>query len=72
MAKRRPGRVPGTFSTGRESYVRQIEDAFRAGRIPPGRVTIAETYHDDWCSLIRGRGDCDCNPEVRIGDGGGS
>jgi hypothetical protein len=23
--------------------------------------------HDDWCDLLTGKGDCNCNPDITIG-----
>jgi hypothetical protein len=31
---------------------------------PPGRVTHMIVQHDDWCRLLRGKGDCNCNPDI--------
>ena len=46
-------------------YLDQIQRAHAAGRVPVG-VSVAQVFHDDWCALLAGRGECDCNPEVRV------
>lgn len=23
-------------------------------------------YHDDWCDLLSGKGECNCDPEIKI------
>lgn len=30
----------------------------------PG-VHHIQVAHDDWCALLRGTGDCNCNPDVQ-------
>jgi hypothetical protein len=27
-------------------------------------VTIATVAHDDWCLLLNGKGECNCDPEI--------
>jgi hypothetical protein len=27
-------------------------------------VMMAEVQHDNWCRLLKGRGECNCNPEI--------
>ena len=34
----------------------------------PG-VFVAEVSHDDWCNLLKGKGPCNCNPDVKIDNG---
>jgi hypothetical protein len=28
-------------------------------------VHHVQVLHDDWCAMLRGVGECNCNPEVR-------
>lgn len=32
----------------------------------PGTVIELNVEHDDWCALLRGRGACNCNPDVSL------
>jgi hypothetical protein len=31
----------------------------------PGKVTLLQVLHDDWCNIFTG-GKCNCNPEIRL------
>ena len=35
--------------------------------IKPGTVTHVTVYHDDWCDLLNGKGQCNCKPTVKLG-----
>jgi hypothetical protein len=38
--------------------------ARRDASIEPGGIYTLAVAHDDWCSLLKGTGPCDCNPVV--------
>jgi hypothetical protein len=29
-----------------------------------GGVFVVNIQHDDWCDLVNGRGECNCEPEI--------
>ena len=33
---------------------------------PAGGVSDISFVHDDWCRFLAKRGDCNCNPDIRI------
>jgi hypothetical protein len=35
------------------------------GKLKPGALYTIDVLHDDWCLLLRGKGPCNCNPEIR-------
>lgn len=35
-----------------------------AQTVQPGTYQDVYVYHDDWCALLKGKGSCNCNPEV--------
>ena len=37
-----------------------------AASMEPGTCTRITVLHDDWCSLLIGRGPCDCEPDYII------
>lgn len=39
-----------------------------AGTFPVGQVSHVTIGHDSWCKLLRGKGDCNCRPKVRLGN----
>jgi hypothetical protein len=32
--------------------------------VKPGRLYRMEIHHDDWCALLKGEGECDCDPDI--------
>ena len=42
------------------------EKAKAAGQIGKGDGLIMPILHDSWCAFLAGRGQCNCNPEVRV------
>jgi hypothetical protein len=48
------------------NYVRKLDEA--TARVPPkpGEVRHISVVHDNWCSLIAGKGPCDCDPSIEI------
>ena len=48
-------------------YVCRILDAARQGFGHRGKVTTVEVWHDSYCNLFRGRGVCDCDPDIVFG-----
>lgn len=44
-----------------------FDDVLRLGQaLGRGSVGFVTVAHDEWCSLLRGVGPCDCGPEVRL------
>lgn len=41
-----------------------LEVAQAEGKLQGGTVHFIDVRHDHWCSLIKGKGPCDCEPEV--------
>lgn len=35
--------------------------------VEPG-VHVVDVLHDDWCSILKGEGFCDCDPDVAFRD----
>lgn len=33
-------------------------------RLRPGGLYVVDVAHDDWCELLAGKGQCNCNPAV--------
>ncbi len=29
-------------------------------------IVDARIYHDDWCKELKGTGECNCNPDIRM------
>jgi len=48
-------------------YVERIVEAARAGAIKPGEARVVRVMHDDWCALLKGKGQCNCNPDIELG-----
>lgn len=51
------------------NYMRQLLcEAARLGMesgVKRGEAYITTVAHDSWCKLLNGKGDCNCDPEVR-------
>ena len=45
------------------NYLQKVNALAVQGKIPMGHASV---LHDDWCDLLQGRGDCNCNPEVKL------
>ncbi len=41
-----------------------------SAHLKPG-IHHMQVAHDDWCNLLRGKGQCNCNPDVRPCDENG-
>jgi hypothetical protein len=50
----RERKLPGYY----DAVLRQLVE------IEPGKLTHVFVQHDEWCALLKGRGDCNCNPDV--------
>jgi hypothetical protein len=50
----------------RGNYLAQLLAALERGDLPSGGVCHAYVEHDDWCRLLKGKGECNCNPVVRL------
>ena len=48
----------------RERLNRKVARDLATGKIRCGTAYEIEILHDDWCNLIRGIGDCNCEPEI--------
>jgi hypothetical protein len=46
-------------------YVGKILALYDSDPAPPGTIRHADVLHDDWCGVMRGTGECTCDPEVR-------
>jgi hypothetical protein len=67
MTARRGGRiavVQGKIRAG--NYLKKLAEARKADPPKPGEVRHVEVVHEEWCSLIKGGGPCDCDPDVKI------
>jgi hypothetical protein len=49
----------------KHNYYRKVMKLYEQAKVPPGRVTEVDIYHDGWCRIYRG-GYCDCDPEVEL------
>jgi hypothetical protein len=36
------------------------------GLIKKNAINIMNVAHDDWCHLLKKKGDCNCNPEIKM------
>ena len=45
-----------------ETLLKQLGDT----DLSKGGLFMAEIAHDDWCNLLTGKGECNCNPEVNL------
>ena len=54
--KKRPERQP--------KYADEVLRKAQATRLLRGRVFTIGVAHDDWCRLLAGKGQCNCNPTV--------
>jgi hypothetical protein len=54
------------------NYLRKLLEATAHNPARPGEVRHIRVVHDEWCSLIAGRGPCDCDPSIEIPDGNGA
>lgn len=49
----------------RDKFMSDTSMMLRYGMIGPGLgVTVATIAHDKWCRLLKGKGDCNCNPTI--------
>ncbi len=62
----RRGIVIASSRHRRGNYLRKLADARKANPSKPGEVRHVSVVHDERCSLIAGKGPCDCDPEVEI------
>jgi|APSaa5957512622_1039677.scaffolds.fasta_scaffold57105_2 hypothetical protein len=44
-----------------------MEDVMKQIDLSKPGVFMAEIAHDDWCDLLTGKGDCNCNLVITIG-----
>lgn len=47
-------------------YLDRLRETLRANPLWPGSVNHVLVLHDDWCDLLQGIGQCNCNPEVKV------
>lgn len=52
------------------NYQNKIIESINEGKLVghPGKVQILNVYHDDWCNLLKGKGQCNCDPEMKLED----
>ena len=48
------------------NYLRKLVEATKRNPAKPGEVRHIRVVHDEWCSMIAGRGPCDCDPSIEI------
>jgi hypothetical protein len=48
------------------NYLAQLLAALECANLPSGTVHHAHVEHDDWCRLLKGKGECNCNPTVLL------
>jgi hypothetical protein len=46
-------------------HLADLVDAYQTRPFPPGVYNVL-VRHDTWCSLLKNRGPCNCNPDVEI------
>jgi hypothetical protein len=48
------------------NYLRKLHENEKeiTGQMEPGKVYRLEVQHDEWCRLLNGRGDCNCDPII--------
>ena len=42
-----------------DNYLKKMD----LSNIQKGKLYHIEVAHDDWCNLLKGKGECNCNPE---------
>lgn len=45
------------------AYLAKLVELYGEGALPAG-LHVVEVCHDDWCDLLNGRGECNCEPEI--------
>ena len=48
------------------NHMPKILEAMRRNAAQSGGVRHVSVMHDNWCSMLAGRGPCDCDPDVEI------
>ena len=43
-----------------------VGEALTEGLVQSGKYCEVNVFHDEWCSLIKSGGTCNCQPEARI------
>lgn len=41
------------------------EQGLKDGTVVKGRLSAVNIQHDGWCALLKGKGECNCNPIVK-------
>ena len=49
----------------KHNYYKKLMKLVAQGRVPRGRLSDVDIYHDSWCRIYRG-GYCNCDPEVKL------
>ena len=63
----RGGGIVVAHGPGRSgNYLRKLVEATGRNPAKPGEVRHIRVIHDEWCSMIAGRGPCDCDPSIEI------
>jgi hypothetical protein len=49
------------------NHVKKMRKMVAEGKLkpPPGEVSIANIFHDDWCNIFKG-GYCNCDPAIKL------
>ena len=50
---------------GKCPYIADLVAAFGEKDLPPGVYSVL-VAHDAWCTLLKNRGPCNCNPDIEI------
>ena len=53
------------YDPRKHNYYDKVMKLFREGKVPRGRLTEVDIYHDAWCGINRG-GYCNCDPELKL------
>ena len=45
-----------------------VSAAIRATMANGGGLVAIQIRHDDWCAFLNGKGECNCDPDVKVAD----
>lgn len=50
----------------RNPVERAIQKAIDEGKVKPGQIHLLHDMHDDWCDFLNRKGECNCDPIVKL------
>ena len=50
------------------NYMVKILDQVNAANFKAGGVSSIHVQHDDWCNMLNGKPNCNCNPDITISE----